>query len=301
MIKRFTIFCLFTLLSDLYAQQDPQIAHRLQNVAMYNPAAAGANQMFDVALLARQQWVGIDGAPTVLNLNASQYFSAISSGVGINVVNSTRSNNNNLNLTANYSFQARVNDDAALRFGIGGGMYYMHQGENTFLEDDDPYFYQEKTTVLPDLNLGIEYDGQILRLGIAVDHLFKFKEDVYAPDRHYYAYGQLAIPVLEEWELIPGAMAVFSPVKNQVDMSALVRWNKQIWVGFGYRTEDAYSVFVGAKFMDMWTVSYAYDFRMDNTASNFSSHELMLTLQMDWFRENTYLQQGSSLRRKYDW
>ncbi|MBE38256.1 MAG: hypothetical protein CMP50_06430, partial [Flavobacteriales bacterium] len=62
------------------------------NKFMYNPGVAGAYPELHATLLHRNQWVGIDGAPTTSNLNAHAYVDVLHGGVGLNVLNDRAAN-----------------------------------------------------------------------------------------------------------------------------------------------------------------------------------------------------------------
>ena len=53
---------LFTVLS-VEAQQDPQYTQYMYNTMSINPAYAGSRGHLSISALARNQWVGVDGAP----------------------------------------------------------------------------------------------------------------------------------------------------------------------------------------------------------------------------------------------
>ncbi len=49
--------------SCLYAQQDALFSQYMFNKLVINPAYTGTRDALSIALVGRQQWVGMDGAP----------------------------------------------------------------------------------------------------------------------------------------------------------------------------------------------------------------------------------------------
>ena len=58
--------------SNLFAQHYPLSTHYVVNGAVINPAYAGRNEVLDVTLAHRRQWVGVNGSPvnTCFSINA---------------------------------------------------------------------------------------------------------------------------------------------------------------------------------------------------------------------------------------
>ena len=63
-MKRIIIFSLLLGSLQLYAQQDPMYGQYIFNNAIINPAQAGVQELNQVGILSRRQWLGMDGAPT---------------------------------------------------------------------------------------------------------------------------------------------------------------------------------------------------------------------------------------------
>ena len=55
------------------------------NELTFNPAVAGSSPTLDVSLLARQQWIGFDEAPSSQVLNANTFLRNIG-GIGMTMI-----------------------------------------------------------------------------------------------------------------------------------------------------------------------------------------------------------------------
>jgi type IX secretion system PorP/SprF family membrane protein len=76
----FVIFTGITIAST--AQQLPLYSQYMMNAFLLNPAIAGSVDYFPVRLTARQQWVGINDAPSTQALSAHYLFEYQKLGVG---------------------------------------------------------------------------------------------------------------------------------------------------------------------------------------------------------------------------
>ncbi|MCX6210220.1 MAG: PorP/SprF family type IX secretion system membrane protein, partial [Bacteroidetes bacterium] len=62
---RVGIICLFSIVSlSVFAQQRPHYSQYIMNNFIINPAVAGIENYWDMKAAHRQQWVGLQGAPT---------------------------------------------------------------------------------------------------------------------------------------------------------------------------------------------------------------------------------------------
>ena len=139
----------------MYSQQDPQITHNMFNKYMYNPAVAGAYPEFHATLLHRNQWVGIDGAPTTSNLNAYAYVGQVQGGVGINVINDRAGMASIRTVTASYAYQLMVGQNSRLGMGLSFGfMQYGYDGTWVTPDNTADQYWRNASKSVPDLGLG---------------------------------------------------------------------------------------------------------------------------------------------------
>src|ERR1700748_2437964 len=64
-------FIAFMAFGKAEAQQNPHYTQYMYNMNIVNPAYAGSKDHLSGTLLYRNQWVGIDGAPTTFSLSGS--------------------------------------------------------------------------------------------------------------------------------------------------------------------------------------------------------------------------------------
>ena len=70
----------------LFAQADISMATHWYNRANYNPASIARTEYLYLFSNIRQQWLGVDGAPKVFNVQASEYIHNMRSAFGLSLV-----------------------------------------------------------------------------------------------------------------------------------------------------------------------------------------------------------------------
>src|SRR5512137_2322927 len=85
---RIYILILFTLVpcAGTIAQSDITMATHWNNRAYYNPAFITRTDYLFLYTNVRRQWMGVKGAPEVINIQASQYFRRMNSALGLSMV-----------------------------------------------------------------------------------------------------------------------------------------------------------------------------------------------------------------------
>ncbi|MEA3505127.1 MAG: PorP/SprF family type IX secretion system membrane protein, partial [Bacteroidota bacterium] len=96
--------------------------------------------------------------------------------------------------------------------------------------------------------------------------------------RHYFLMGGYHHQLTPKYELTPSFMVKYDVSTIQVDVGAIVEYEKKYWGGVNYRVQDAVSVMVGLYLKDL-KFGYAYDLSTSRLAGAGSggSHELMLS------------------------
>lgn len=285
-------------LSILVGQQDPMFSQNMNNMAAINPGYAGSNDLVCLTAIARQQWVGIEGAPQTSFFNANMPVKpfGINSGIGLSIINDNYGFNNDLGLSFQYAYRMRAGDG---RLGIGANFGVFNPSINAsdwqvFNQDDQSvgppgdasFFPTKENPFVFDMGLGLFYTYDNLYMGLSTTHLFhsdityKGENIQINPDliTHYYMTAgynvQLGNPL---FEVIPSFLASSDGKVTQLTINANVLYNKKIWGGVSYRTGDALIGMFGLELFNGLRVGYAYDFEL-NALRQYSggSHELFL-------------------------
>ncbi len=295
---------LFTLIAfcstiGVFAQQDIQFTQYMFNKVFYNPGVTASDGYITANLLGRTQWVGFDGAPQTLNVNVQVPLGFLHGGLGVGFVKEEIGFFNNTTFKLSYAYQAIVGD-GVLGIGISGGFnsqglnstdWLLPNGTNSdnFVPDGD-----DASAFTPDIAFGAYYRTNDYYVGLSTSHLTEFESDFnnvsefnasrVKQERHYYfmaGYDFVLDPAIETWILTPSVFVKTDLISTQVDINATVLYNSKIWLGLGYRLDDAFAVLFGYNLTEDLRFGYSYDVTTSKLSggSNGSSgsHEVMLS------------------------
>lgn len=292
MKRSFTILTLSLMICHLasMAQNDVHFSQYMFNESIFNPAAIEISNTINASLVARQQWIGFDNAPSSQALNANTYVQDLFGGVGVNFIYDRLGYESFLTTRAYYAFPVQVGVLSSLTFGLGAGIVNRTLDGTRLHYDDmtDPNGYYDRENFLrPDFNFGTEYVDPNLTVGFAVTHLHrsvKGSYSDYAP-RHYYLYAKyLFEDVFPDVDLQPYLLFKSSWFLTQFDLNLIGYYDNMLWGGFSYRLGDAVSAMVGYLITPEIRVGYAYDYAVGTSRGyNGGSHELMISTTFEGF------------------
>jgi type IX secretion system PorP/SprF family membrane protein len=191
MMRKQFIFCLFLLVvGSMHAQQRPHYTQYILNNFILNPALSGIENYTDVKISARDQWVGLDGAPKTFYLSVSQplgkkdYKTSATSfnipgqnprgssywqnynasephhGVGFTMVNDKTGLYNRFTASGTYAYHLGLSPymNLAAGFSAGVGMISYDKGKAQFANPLDPVIASnsnELNKIRPDIGAGL--------------------------------------------------------------------------------------------------------------------------------------------------
>ncbi len=262
------------------------------NEIIFNPAAIEVSNTINASLVARQQWVGWENAPSSQAFNASTYVQELFGGVGVNFIYDRLGYESFLTARAFYAFPVQVGVLSSVTFGLGAGIVSRTLDGTSLVYDNmnDPNaLYGRENFVRPDFNFGAEYVDPNLTIGFAATHLYrsvKGSQIDYAP-RHYYLYGKyLFEDVFPAVDLQPYLLFKSSWFMTQFDINILAYYDNMLWGGFSYRLGDAVSAMAGYFITPDIKVGYAYDYAVGvSRGYNGGSHEIMISTTLEGFNK----------------
>lgn len=277
--------------SASFAQQDPQYTQYMFDRLSVNSGVAGTSGNICLTALLRQQWSGFDGAPKTGLINLQGPLAKINSGIGLSVYFDKLGQENSTIARLHYSYHFHPGGGTGtLGVGIYAGLSSRTLGNKWVAVDpvsDDAAIPDNGVSASGfDLGGGIYYTTPKFWAGISSTQLpeTELKEVSIQNKRHYYVQAgydwQFKNPKLA---LEPSILLKSDGTSTQFDINALLMYNKMVWLGVGYRTEDAispmigYQTSVGKNKTSMLRLGYSYDVTTSEL-KNYSSgsHELML-------------------------
>lgn len=298
--KFFCIAALIILCITAKAQYDTQLSNYMLVPGLYNPAVTGANDNILVNALMRQQWTGIDGAPSTLLLQASipKKTRRATHGFGVLLMNESTGLFKTQMLQLQYSYKINFYK-GELSLGLQcGALQEGFNGSDIYIPESDYHSPSEDAIPGSDINAsvldfatGIWYKQDKFFTGFSVSHLaeskIKMKENnesssgstytTYA-SRTYYLTGGYNI-------ILPNPLFTLQPVfLIQTDMTAWqesfstrLAYKNLYWGGIGWRVNDAAIISAGIKVAKCLLIGYSYDISTKNISTTGGSHEIFIS------------------------
>jgi type IX secretion system PorP/SprF family membrane protein len=323
------IFVFAVFAGDVIAQQVPMYSQYIMNGFLINPSLAGRDGYTSVNITARQQWVGLSGAPATYaasfqtRILKNSYISK-STSVRRKIVRPTKGGNVGLGgyifsdrngimkrtgILAAYSYHLELGKTNGmpnyLSLGLAATVYQyaIDLSGNLMLRDVDDEFLNnyDRVVYIPDFNFGASYTTMKYFVGFAMSSisrgslLFANSGDNKRSELgHYYLTGgyKIGFSSYPDWVLEPSVLFKSSDMvfnSAQMDLNARIYYKEDYWAGLSYRTNDAVVLMFGLKY-DRFYFAYAFDMALtDIRKHSFGSHELTLAVKF-----------GESARR-YKW
>lgn len=273
------------------AQQDPQFTQYMFDRLSINPAVAGTNGNICATMLLRQQWAGFDGAPKTGLINLHGPLAKINSGVGLSVYFDKLGQEKSTIARVHYAYHLKVGGQSTLSAGLYAGMTGRglegHWVATDGVEGDSSIPTAGKSSNGFDLGAGLYYKSPQLWLGISSTQLpeTELKDVSIKNKRHYYVQAgyDWAIGGNKKYTLQPSVLLKSDASSTQLDLGALFLYDNMVWLGVGYRTEDAITPMIGyqhqfTKGESMLRIGYSYDVTTSELKNHSSgSHEVMLS------------------------
>ena len=115
------LFC-YVFEQQAKGQEYPWSLQYVTNMNTINPAFVGMNDQAGLMVSTRTNWVGIAKSPLSQQFNYNTPIKYQTSGLGLNIRHMNIGREKQLFLTADYSYQVRINMKHYLRFGIRAGV-----------------------------------------------------------------------------------------------------------------------------------------------------------------------------------
>ncbi|MFC2152651.1 type IX secretion system membrane protein PorP/SprF [Bacteroidota bacterium] len=321
-MKKLVIILSLTLLTLtlVKAQQEPVYSQYDMNKFLLNPAFAGSEGFTSFNLTARQQWLGFENAPMTqaisgqMRILKTSYVQKSRSvrkgvrkrrpsgrvGVGGYLYNDRNGPIGRTGLELTYAYHLFVGDgQVSLGLSLSAYQFRINTSELNTHEGYDPLIDEARESMyIPDGSVGVFYTYQPFYFGISAKNLFqasvKFGGDNsftdYQQIRNYYIMTGYRYDMDNDFEIEPSILLKTTENFNlQADIAVKGYYKRDYWLGFSYRTGNAFITTVGIK-IDKLYVGYAFDYSLsDIQRISYGSHEIMLGLK---FGDNS---------RRYRW
>lgn len=294
---------------EVHAQFEPQFSHYVFNPLQFNPAYAGSRDGVDFSLLHRSQYVGLSNRAT-----ATQFFgahlpvAAISSGVGLTVLNDLIGYQRSTSVNVNYAYQKAFRPGTFsigvsvgfIQTGLQGNKLITPEGDyNNGVNHHDDYVPATlQNGMAPDFSAGVRWGNNKYHIGISANHLYSFTT-LKTPSgntrlnyaRNFAISGGYRFDVSKKFSVTPSALIKTDFKKYQAELTVMMQLYRNILTGVAFRgyegrTVDAAILYAGFEYKG-FRLLYSYDINVSYlTHFNTGSHEISLGYYLPFKKKN---------------
>jgi type IX secretion system PorP/SprF family membrane protein len=305
-MKFFFTFIIICIGLSAQSQQTGQYSMYMLNKYQNNSAYAGLDNSLSITGVFRSQWVGLNGNPVMQNINAHMPVYFIKGGVGLNIDNIELGAEQNTSMTFSYAYHKPMGNVGILSMGIGGGFYQktldgsilrtpdgLYDDDNNLIDHKDLILSEGRETgVVPVFNAGVFFQAEKFEIGASVTNLVEPRVNLntninFQLERHYFLTMAYNWDINNSFSLQPSIMVKSDLVETQLEISAIIKYNDNIFGGLAFRgynknTIDAAAFLVGLKLSEKISLAYSYDLTLSsyNSVSN-GSHEILINYNLN--------------------
>lgn len=280
------------------AQFDPMFTQYMFNELYINPAYAGSRECLSATALYREQWVGLDGAPSTVTGSIHAPIMQNKIGVGLTFMHDKIGVSQRTGMNLNGAYRIKM-DQNTLAFGLNLGLVSLSENLAALnLNADQQFQVSTGKRMAPNFGFGVYYNTPKWYVGLSIPRMIQNKLDVStgstevqnklkADDFHYFITAGSVMTLSETIKLRPNIMMkVVSGAPLEVDLSANALFNDFIWAGAAYRSGDAVSLLLGVYITKQLRLGYAYDYTLSSLQDfNTGSHEIMLGYDFNYSKD----------------
>ncbi len=286
-----TLLIAFTYQSS--AQQQVMFTQYMFNGLAINPAYAGSHESASLTLLARKQWVGLDGAPNTQTFSAHAPLNNTNAALGVMFLRDEIGVTKQHGGFISYAYRIPMGN-GKLSMGIQGG-FNRYSANYSGLNLNDPTF-DGGDIVESHFNtgVGLYYYTDRFYAGVSIPQILNTEFDADNPDseakliRHYFATIGYVFDLSPMLKLKPNLLVKNVPgAPTEFDINANLLINERIWLGLSYRSFDSFDAIFSMQITDKIQFGYSYDFATTSQLKsvNSGSHEFMLNYRFSLVKE----------------
>lgn len=304
------VVCVVPML--VQAQADIQLSQYWAAPSYYNAGATGQGDKMNILVGTRQQWIGIEGAPSSFWGRADMPLRFLGGHHGIGIAFSSTQEGlfSNMVFGAQYAYKLKIKK-GFLCFGVQAGLVDQkfdgskvdipNSDHHTPAGEDEDIPTTEVSGMAFDAAFGVYYVHPLFHVGLSATHLteptIRYQDsgsqndngfEFFVPRQFYFMAGG-NIPLRNPlYEIQPSMMISTDLNVFTAEATVRLRYNKLFWGGLGYRWNDAVSVMLGAEFKG-FILGYSYDLPVTAVLKASSgSHEVFVgySLKLDLSDKN---------------
>ena len=272
------------------AQQEAQMTQFMFHQLLFTPAAAGSQGGPCLRLLARSQWIGLEGAPESQLISADLPLFQQRVGLGLNLHRQSVGITRKLTAELAYAYRMRLGE-GTLGLGLSGSLrYYAEDYRDERLVasqglDQDPSIPEGlQSRFLPNFGGGVYYQGRDWYAGAGLPRLLEGRLDFGQGSqgearevRHLYLLGGYRWRINPFVALHPQVLVkALSGALLDADIHLAMELLDQFHLGATYRiggamdqgAGESVNVILGMQLREMFMLSVGYDIALTDLRTN---------------------------------
>lgn len=292
-----SLIILFTISATLSGQQYAQYSLFMFDKYQENPAFAGLDYGLSINIHTRNQWNGLERAPSIININAHMPYYNFNGAIGISTNSRSLGVQSYKDISVSYNYVLNMGSGLwsnGLRVGLGqlqvdGGAIVTPEGIYNAgnIIHNDPLLLSTS-----DIGLGLVWDigtyymSSDWEFGIAIKGLpgNNINQKYFVLNKKISAsvFAQYKFVIFEKFDFQPSIMLKSNFNQVQTELASIIKINGNVFGGIGIRgynsnSLDAVMVILGANVSDKIRITYNYDAGVSKLRNvNEGSHELHL-------------------------
>lgn len=286
MFKKAFAFFIITLviLTEIDAQQEQTFSQYMFVPTLYNSGHTGIDNAICVNGIMKQQWVGLEGAPTVYAVSVESPVRILKGGLGGVISSDQIGGYNTTTVKLKYAYHRKLGSDV-LGIGVGLGLINQRIDFSYFnVSGDDPLLTstEEESGMIFDMDAGIYYQrSNVWYAGISSAQIIQGSMEIAGGktqlSRTYYATAGYNFHFIRMPKIVISPSFFVGYTANaplQINIGAIGEYNNMFWGGVLYKHQEGIALMAGIQYKNI-KAGYAYDINT-NQLKNGGSHEIRL-------------------------
>lgn len=285
-----TVFILTMIV--VYGQQQAHYTQYAFNKLAFNPAYAGGKDVASATILSREQWLGIEGAPSTqaFSFHAPVFKKRV--GLGASIIRDKIGFTNDLAINLAYAYRISF-EKSNLSFGL------QTSARNFTIDWNEAIPVQIVDNIIPtgspslfkfDIGFGLYYNTDRFFVGFSVPTLLEGETGLVGSDntlnfpdakRHYMLMTGMMFDIGKENKSLQFQPTVLIKYVDNapidVDITTFLIFKEKFWVGAAYRYHDSIDGIIQFQMTNALRLGLAYDYTLTDLQDyNKGSLEVML-------------------------
>ena len=280
-LKRLFIFALLFVSVSTFAQQESLYSHFWNVQQFYLPAMTGIENKHEAVVLARDQWIGLNGRPRTINVQYAQRLNKINSGIGfiyqVQKIGFSHAHKAKLS----YAYHLKLGEKQLLSFGTNIGMIFWRIQPKWITPNSppDPSLPGDTLQINFNADFGINYKISNWQIGLGVTQFTnRRKTDVFKWEPFYHLQTSYRFKIGKEMELTPRILFQSDFVQLATTVNVQFKVNRFFQFGVLGRSVKSFGANVGFYFLKDFYFGYSADiFTPFISLNKYYTHEAVLS------------------------